>query len=1199
MSDDLVTAQVCDLARSLLMSSGAGCGKTYRMVERYRHLVSQGILVTDIVAVTFTEKAAAELKDRVRQDCREQAALGGDDAPMWQQAARQLELAPIGTIHSFCARLLRENALAARIDPRFGQLDEREQSTLLRETVRTTLLRRVHEGQATSRLLVARWGLEKAQSIIKDALGNSEELEQWLQAPPPAEIQASWEQFAAVGRQNALTEVLASSEWQQIAGDIAAIAPGDPEDKGAAKQIAFVEALPDVADESLSVGERLAALATCLAQGGSSGAKAKWKGREDDLAALKDALKRLKAVRDNEAKRLAALAIIEDEQTAALAAAICAEAAVTAAAWAEAKQAAASLDFDDLQVLARDLLRDRPEIRKRVQARYKHVLVDEFQDTNALQKEIVWYVAGGDVTAGREPYPGKLFVVGDAKQSIYLFRGADVTVFNATHGEFDEAATCGLVGLDTSRRSTPGIVNFHNQLFGCPSVMGPENSQPYEADYEQLLAWRGELHKDHDVEIMLTEAADDHGGKISVGEARRLEARALAERIAEIVEGGEEIVAEDRVAGPQTPRPARYGDFALLFRAMPDVAIYEAELRRRGVPYYTLAGRGFFNRQEIRDSLSLLRTLENASDNLALASALRSPAFAISDDTLFWMRKADGSLWQALENAVDDSLPGAEMFAADQHERLCRAQRLLADLRANKNRFSLSELVENMLARTGLAALLLTQFGGTQSAANLTKLTDLAREFEAGGEFSLREFIDYLSRLVMDEEREGLATIHAEAGDVVQLLSIHKAKGMQWPIVVVPDINRQPGGSRDGLLWSSETGPVPPIEDELGRTHSGAVATLLKEDNDRREEAEARRVLYVALTRAEDHLILSTSCTIDDDGGLKSPKRWLAWVAEALGLDPVPEDGAVLDRDGWRGVVRRPQPTEPVWAGSRALARADLSALTMALQPDQPHSPAAHADLRRAIEPIRVPPADPPRYHVTALTRYLRCPRSYWLRHVRNLPEKGEPGEWLGRMSATDRGDLAHKIMELVGRDGVVELPRALDLASFPGALRERVEERDLDELAAHIGDFLAGDMYDQWIASAVRLRTEVPFTVALDGAIIEGKIDALAEDASSALRLIDYKTGTLRKDGTDDYRLQIGLYCAAVRAATGDLPTEAALVYLDSHEVEDLGDTGELEAAALAQVHRAIEGIAQGQFPAGDGVAHDQCALAYVCKLA
>jgi len=210
------------------------------------------------------------------------------------------------------------------------------------------------------------WGLEKAQNIIRDALGKSEELEHWFQAPSPAEIQASWERFGAMGRQNALTEVLASPEWQQIASDIAAIAPGDPEDKGAAKQIAFLEALPDVADESLSVGERLAALATCLAQGGSNGAKAKWKGREEDLAALKDALKRLKAVRDNEAKRLAALAIIEDEQTAALATAICAEVAVAAAAWAEAKQAAASLDFDDLQVLARDLLRDRPEIRKRV-----------------------------------------------------------------------------------------------------------------------------------------------------------------------------------------------------------------------------------------------------------------------------------------------------------------------------------------------------------------------------------------------------------------------------------------------------------------------------------------------------------------------------------------------------------------------------------------------------------------------------------------------------------------------------------------------------------------------------------------------------------------------------------------------------------------------------------------------------------------
>lgn len=1219
VSEDPITPRVCDTTRNLLMSSGAGCGKTYRMVERYEYLVQWGVEVPHIVAVTFTEKAANELKGRVREKCQELAQQGGADAERWREAARQLELAPIGTIHSFCARLLRENALAANVDPHFQVLDERQQVRLLRETLRETLLARVRSGEPSARLIVARWELAGALKVIEDAVQRRESHRAWLQSPPDAaELLRKWHDFAQAGTVKVFEFLTSHADWLPIVAQMTDIEPNDADDKAAAKHRDFLAALAVVKDERRPMQERLEAFCQCLQQaGGGVGSKKNWADRPEDLIRLNDALKQLTAFKNSVAGQLLkAMASPEDQATAELAAAVCAEGAAAIAAYDQAKREGSLLDFDDLEIRARDLLRDHEDVRRRVQGRYEHVLVDEFQDTNALQKEIIWFVAGGDVNSARMPTPGKLFIVGDDKQSIYRFRGADVTVFTATQKEFATAENCDIVRLRESRRSIPGIVDFHNELFSAPEVMGGGPKEIYEAEYNPLCAWRGPLNKSHEVELLLVEKlsaeespegdADEASGTEDTGatartapdaeEARRQEARALAARIAQMVEQGESLVAEERVAGKQQPRPVRYGDIAILFRAMTDVAIYEGELRRRGIPYYTVAGRGFYNRQEIRDCLSILRTIENASDSLALAAALRSPAFALSDEALFWLTRSPGSLWQALEGAVAGTLPELDKVDKEQRSQIARAHRVLAALRADKNHLSVAELVERVLRETGLAATLLSQFGGRQSAANLTKLTDLARDFEASGEFSLREFIDYLSNLVVEEERESLAAVEAEAGDVVKLLTIHKAKGMQWPVVVVPDLGRAPNRPDIDPRWSPQTGPVPKMEDEKGERVSGAVRALLKDEDDLREEAEDRRLFYVALTRAEDHLILSSSCKLNDEGALVSPGQWLGWLAQALNLTVLPNDGEFIAGKGWRLRVLRPWPGAVTTGKAARPARAEVGEITRAVaEPEAPDDDTA-GSLRGLIEPVRVPPAHLSRVHVTALTRYHSCPRAYWLRYVLDLPEALPAHGWLREMSGAERGDLAHKVLELVGREGVGALDRALELAAFPGGLSQRISAAELDELAQNIRWFLEHEAYAQWVASAARLRSEVEFSVVMEQAIIEGKIDALVEDAGGLLRVLDYKTGASVEHAAE-YHLQIGLYCAAVRAATGALPAGARLVHLDARRIEEI-PLPQAADRALQWAAEALEGIRKERYSVDRCPHWGRCGLAYACEV-
>lgn len=1217
---DAIDERIRDLRTSLLVTSGAGCGKTYRMVQRYTAIIEAGVDVTRIIAVTFTEKAAAELRDRVRAQCREMMArTEGAVRERWVRAARRLALAPVTTIHGLCARLLREHALTAGIDPQFALLDETQHDLLLRATVRATLLERLHADEPTARVVVARYGLEErpgtpdAVAVLRELIAEREELGGLLRRPPSAEwLHGRWREAAAEAQAELLARVLADQRWGEVCAALTGIAPV-PGDGAGDRQIAFCELQARICAPDAERGERLAALCAALALGHrNAGAKSKWARREAELAEVKAALKTLADLKDEYRAEAQALAQIEDEATAELAAAICAEAAAAARAWEEAKRSRSVLDFADLQVLARDLLVGHPEVRARVRARYEHVLVDEFQDTNHLQKQILWLLAGGDADTGALPRDGRLFVVGDAKQSIYGFRNADVTVFNATLREFAEAPACAVLPLDTSRRSRPELIAFFNDLFSHECVMGTTPGAAYEACYEAVGAARTAPGLPRDVELLLVPDAAPEStdrARLTAHDARLLEAEALAARIREIVDSSTLTIEVEGENGKPVRRAARYGDIGILFQAMTAVPLYEYALRRAGVPFYTVAGHGFYHRQEIRDCLSLLRVIENASDDLSLVGALRSPMFALADDAIFWLTRGVLGLWRALELAAEGRHPHQAQIPGEQVERIARAHSVITGLRAERERMTVAELVERMLTETGLAATYLAQFAGRQAVANLRKLTDLARAFEATGEFSLREFIAWLRDLVVNEQREGLAGVHEEAANVVHLLTVHKAKGLEWPIVIVPDLTRDPGekGASDPIA-SPDLGPIPRMELPDGTREWGATGRSVQRVHEERARAERRRLFYVALTRARDYLILSSAFGVKKDGTL-SGGVWLQWLVEGLGLDPTTLDGRLelCPTGAWRCVVTTPAAIEAPAAAPRSDARASLTTITEARAAAERGQSEPLPPLARPIPPGPLLPA---RFTVTALAHFRACPRWFELRHVLGRPEQSGRLDRLRELSPLERGNLAHQALEIIGREaGPAAVERALAIATAPSGLSVHLEGPDRDGLARALRWFLEDARLDDgtplhraWVADATRLRSEVDFAFCLDEALIEGAIDALAEYADGSLRVLDYKTGgDPAAETLASYRFQVGLYCAAVEAIVGRPVTDAALVLLDARRVIRFDAPAEA-AQAQTEARAIIAAVRRGEFAprAGcpDDGGRDRCPLAHACPL-
>ena len=541
------------------------------------------------------------------------------------------------------------------------------------------------------------------------------------------------------------------------------------------------------------------------------------------------------------------------------------------------KRARAKVDFNDLEEITDRMLAAHPEVRARYSdpenGLVRAMMIDEFQDTSPIQKNILWMIA---------PRSDEVFVIGDSKQSIYRFRGADVTVFHQTR---DELKSNGghEVPMDTCFRTHERLVSFVNHLF--PDIFTRESR--YDTPYEAMSASRQTAHDNPSVELHIITQGKESENRLSAVQLREVEAIIVARRINEIVSRGEVIVCERDEA-----RAATHGDFALLFQASTSFDIYEQALADAQVPYVTIAGRGFYDRQEITDITNLLAFLVSSNDNLRLAAALRSPMFALSDETLLRLRLGPEtrSLWKALS---DESVPHAE----EEREAVRFALETLNRLRGVARRLSAAEVIIAALRETGYLATLMALPHGERRAANVEKFIEQARTLAT---LTLAELVEHAADLRFREAREGEATVE-EAG-AVRLMTVHKSKGLEFPIVWIADATYGGGRDRRIVAAHAEHG----IAVSLGADHMetddeslrAASFEMLKRVEERMDAAEKKRLLYVAATRARDHLIISGA-----PGRAKlAGDHWLGKITGALGISEAERPGSI-DYSGGQAVV--------------------------------------------------------------------------------------------------------------------------------------------------------------------------------------------------------------------------------------------------------------------------------------------------------
>jgi ATP-dependent helicase/nuclease subunit A len=1061
----------------VFLSAGAGTGKTSVVVERFAAAVcDEGLDVESILVITYTKRAAAELRARIRDALRQRGRF---------ELARSLDGAWISTIHGFCNRLLKTYPFEAGLDPRFRELDEAQSSVLRGEAFDEALEQFCAGGEEERLRLLATYrgdGLRRMLIGVYETLrAAGRDLVLELGERPP--LGERLEQLRVAAR--CLAEDADATELARAnAARLLELASGDP----------LPERLLDLTPHRAR-GERAATY--------EEARQAVEQAALDELAAHDRDL--LQTLLDG-----------------------------FATAYAAAKARESALDFEDLQLVARDLLRDHPEIRAKESLRFRAIMVDEFQDTNRLQCEVI------DLLSEH----ADVFSVGDEFQSIYGFRHADVAVFR----ERREAAGGGLA-LARNYRSRPEVLAAVNHLFGGEF-----------GDGFQPLAASGEFPDPvfgHPVELLVTDKSTyaDTGTHW-----RRAEAKHIARRVRELVDSG--------AAAP--------GEIVLLFAAGTDAEWYEEELRRLGLPTYRATGRGYFGQQQVVDLLSYLRLLHNRYDDQALVAVLASPFVGLSNDGLVLLRRAASRrpLFSGLERELPPDLD-------ERDSRLLRAfKQRYERLVTASGRLSLERLCEAIVAGHDYDLAVLAQWDGKRRYANMRKLARLARSYEELRGADIEGFV----RFVLQQEAVGAKELEAvaeeEGADAVRLLTIHSAKGLEFKVVVVADAGRDRAApASDEILALSDGRFGFRVADPVTSARKGAFDwAQVREERRREDEAERLRLYYVAMTRAIDRLIVSGAIDPGREAERSTP---IGWVLDRLDTaDEVGAEGPVeLERGDARFLLRVDRfAPEPDVASEPEVAEEGQLELFAEL----PTAAAVRAPTLPALEPVPAPPLHRARrLSFTALSLFERCSYRYYAERVAGMRERdargGVPG--LEGLGATELGSAVHSVLEHLD----LESPRV------PDDLEERVRagwptatDEDLERIREHVAAYCDSELAAR-VARLPGAAAERHFTFVHDGVLLHGYLDVFHSDGSRAV-VVDYKTNAL--DDLEpaavvdsDYRLQRLVYAlACLRTGVGE--AEVVYQFLERPDEPVCKAFTRAEVPALeAELSAAIGRIQAGDF--------------------
>ncbi|MBF6600840.1 MAG: UvrD-helicase domain-containing protein [Dehalococcoidia bacterium] len=853
---------------NMCVEAGAGTGKTTVLVDRIVEIVRSGhARVQEIAVITFTEKAAAELAARVREQL--ERARGAEATPdveraRFAAALRDLSRAHTETIHAFAAGLLRELPVEAGVDPGFQVLSDLP-AQLAFETAYDEWMAAEMAAEPPPALIDAlNLGLEYAS--VREAAESLQRHRDLLPLRRFAEREAAIEGLLAHLAQEC--ETLARLEPRAIVETDEALA--------ALRRVLEMRRTFEALRGRPQSLRR--AIATAPRELGSRGNQQHWRHGQDcrDVkAALKRTADDLQACAD-------AL-----KQTAAARLLVWLQGFVRA--YDERRKAAGQADFDDVLIWARDLVRDNAEARAYFAAQYRCILVDEFQDTDPLQAELILRICS-DGTATSDwrrarLRPGSLFVVGDPKQSIYRFRRADIAMYDDVKQHVFGGEVRRIV---QNFRSGAPIIDWVNRVFG-ELIAGQPGVQPAYVALTPHPAYAGRGAVD------LVRRVVPVAGRQQARQLRVAEANAVASMIAVAVADG---------AWPlRSGRPARYRDIVVLIPSRAELDTYEDAFARAGVPYRHEGGRTFFLRQEVRELVAILRAIDDPADEVAAVAALRSSAFGLSDEDLLLYAAAGGRFDQRrLRTAASGAQPDGEGDAAA--ARVREAWRLLEEMRALRHVHILPDVVRTVLDRTQLVEAAMLRPQGEQVAANLLKLIDEARAFSGAAGGGLRGFVRWLKENMARTSDETDALISEETDDVVRVLTVHASKGLEFPVVVFANMGTE-RSNRTRVIAERASGR---LHARFGKSDARFATPGWDEAlgaEQPHDDAEQCRMLYVAATRAQDRLVVPVFVA-----SAKPPARHQVKSSNDL-LRQAPLDDRATLVDG--AAIEAPAAELPLW----------------------------------------------------------------------------------------------------------------------------------------------------------------------------------------------------------------------------------------------------------------------------------------------
>ena len=1146
---------------NVAVTAGAGTGKTTTLVARYLSLLEdEDLPPRSIVAITFTIKAAREMRNRIRREISRYLStndLGYDERNRWERRHNQLDAARIGTIHSLCAEILRSHPAEAKIDPDFEVLDEGIASVLCSQAVEQTMAwaastqgDSLQAGVASLYPVLGVGGLKQLLSTLLARRLEATVAFDSLPLNPRAAWTATSADHMNVFLENAnvldgfeaLKAPLRDGTIGHAAADGDALVPILDNLMRIWREIETAHAAKDWA--ALSV--LLSKLPDYLKL---KGRKSAWEPHRP-----KEIITELKHLYQKHLSWIPSkgISLALDQQVSEALPLLRLLFSHVQDRYNSLKEQRRALDFDDLEQGALDLLANPSSagVLHRWQQEVRALLVDEFQDTNDRQRQIVRLLNGEDK---------KLFLVGDALQSIYRFRGADVTVFR---GERERIANEGgeTHQLSTSYRAHAPLLHNLNDLLRPVLGETEDTARPWAVPFIALEAYREDppegLLAPH-VELHLAVGTKKSG-------ALERAAQALAGRLVELVDAKQIMLPESSKAG-SVQRPLNYGDIAILCRASTSFGAYEDALERASVPYVTVAGRGFYDRPEIRDLLNLLLALADPSDDLVLAGALRSPAFALSDVALFhltdWQHRRSqlpdsGSLQRddkhlaPDQNRIEfdssqthDRLPKSPLEHPDERrspslwetllergsdlphpdgQRAVRAIDIINTLRSTIGRTTVAEVLNATLDATGYRAML--HLAGMQRAVR--NVDKLLADAHTSRMVSVGEFLEYIRTLRDIGTREGEARAIGEGA--VQIMTVHAAKGLEFPIVVLGDLTYRSRGGSPYVLTDPSQGLLLRLTDEDGRRPIIYQLSLTIEKD--KEDAESRRLLYVAATRAREMLLLNACVNVSAKGKL-SASGWLKWLADGdiLGLakepilmeerDPNPcEIPLKLDGNPVRCLVYPNAYSAPVRATPQKRAEVTEKVVLSPLLAQPKHQELAEETDAQAANKEEA--ASRRVWRVVPRTRGAEAP-------------------------ATVVGELVHAALAQwrfpdESFDSWAEVQARRYGLTDAGQIQNAQNEarRMLERFRVH-------SLYAE-MNSARRLH-EVPYSIEVDGKVDTGKIDALYQGDDGQWTLVEFKTDELASQSAlerflegEEYKKhkkQIRRYATAVERLLGQRP--------------------------------------------------------------